>query len=80
MSRLHEVVDVAGDRVTVTDLTGHAHTVSLLAYEGPAPAPGDWLVVHSGFALAPADGCDVAAALAELRSLVPDTTVGREAR
>lgn len=66
MSRLHQVVDVsAGERITVHDLDGASHTVSLLAYDGPPVQAGDWVVAHSGFALGPAEADDVAAARAE---------------
>jgi hydrogenase maturation factor len=56
MSRLHLVVGEPTDGgVRVEDLDGHRHEVSLLAYDGPPPRPGTWLVVHSGYALAPAE-------------------------
>ncbi|HET6964111.1 MAG TPA: HypC/HybG/HupF family hydrogenase formation chaperone [Acidimicrobiales bacterium] len=52
MSRFHRVVARAGDRaVLVADSRGTTHRVSLLALDGPPPEPGDWLVVHSGYAL-----------------------------
>ena len=68
MSRLHLVVDEpARGRVTVEDLDGGRHDVSLLAYDGPSPRPGTWLVVHSGFALTDVDEDEVASTLAEWR-------------
>lgn len=69
LSRLHQVVAVAGDEATVRALDGASHLASLLAYEGPSPCAGDWLVVHSGFALARAGEAEVQAALAELSIL-----------
>lgn len=52
VSRFHRVVARAGDRsVLVADSRGTTHCVSLLALDGPPPEPGDWLVVHSGYAL-----------------------------
>ncbi len=52
VSRVHRVVARTGDRsVLATDSRGATHTVSLLALDGPPPEPGDWLVVHSGYAL-----------------------------
>lgn len=70
MSRLHLVLAApCAGRVTVEDLDGRRHDVSLLAYEGPPPHPGDWLVVHSGFALAPAEAGDAEAARSELRAV-----------
>ena len=66
VSRIHVVVDEPdGGRVTVEDLDGTRHDVSLLAYEGPRPRPGNWLVVHSGYALTAVEDDEVAATLAE---------------
>jgi hydrogenase maturation factor len=70
MSRFHRVVGAAVDgRIAVRDLEGREQTVSLLAYEGPPPKVGDWLVAHSGFALAPAAAEEAEAVLSELRAL-----------
>lgn len=52
VSRFHRVVGPAGPgRVLVADRAGHTREVSLLALDGPPPAPGEWLVVHSGYAI-----------------------------
>ena len=52
VSRLHRVVAVGGDeRVTVVDLDGRELEVSLLVLDGGTPSVGEWLVVHSGYAL-----------------------------
>jgi hydrogenase maturation factor len=68
VSRLHQVVEVRGTgRARVTDLDGDPHEVSLLAYDGPDLAEGDWVVVHTGFVLSRADEDDAVAALAEWR-------------
>ena len=70
MSRLHQVVEISeGSRVEARDLDGTKHSVSLLAYDGPVPRVGDWLVVHSGFALGAADADDAREALSELGGL-----------
>ncbi len=75
MSRLHRVVGTeVGARVAVHDLEGREQTVSLLAYDGPPPKVGDWLVVHSGFALAPAVAEEAEALLSELRTLTGEET------
>jgi hydrogenase maturation factor len=42
--------------------------VSLLAFEGPQPQVGDWLVVHSGYALRRVDSEQAAAIVNELRA------------
>jgi len=52
MSRLHQVLRLTGVGVAeVEDVDGARHVVSLLALDGPTPAPGEWLTVHSGYAL-----------------------------
>jgi hydrogenase maturation factor len=68
MSRLCEVLtSVSEGVVRVRDLHGRELQVSLLAYEGPPPRTGSWLVVQSGLALVPADLEDAAAAISELQ-------------
>ena len=76
MSRLYQVAGHGpddGPDLVVRDLEGRETKVSLLAYEGPSPEIGDWLVAQSGFALAPADPEDAAAALSELEALTLST-------
>jgi hydrogenase maturation factor len=68
-SRLHQVRSVGGaGKVLVEDVDGRRHEVSLLALEptDPEPGPGDWLVVHSGYAIDRADPQEAEAALAEI--------------
>ena len=69
VSRLHRVV-TAPDAgwIEVDDTDGVRRTVSLLAYDGPMPVPGQWVVVHSGYALGPVDPAESDAVMAELRS------------
>ena len=68
MSRLHRVVCSAGaGTVDVEDVNGTVHRVSLLALDGPAPATGEWLVVHSGYAIDRVDSADAEAVATELR-------------
>jgi hydrogenase maturation factor len=69
LSRLHRVRSVCGPgKVLVEDVDGHRHEVSLLALEppDPAPGPGDWLVVHSGYAIDRVDAREAGEALAEI--------------
>ncbi len=66
MSRLHRVLRDAGrGAVDVEDLDGTVHRVSLLALDGPAPAPGEWLVIHSGYAIDRVDRTEAEAVAAE---------------
>ncbi len=51
VSRFHLVLAVPRPgSAEVRDSNGVVRTVSLLALDGPAPQPGEWLVVHSGYA------------------------------
>jgi hydrogenase maturation factor len=68
MSRLHRVLRNEGTiAVEVEDLDGTVHRVSLLALDGETPAPGDWLVVHSGYAVDRVDRIDAEVFAAEVQ-------------
>ncbi len=76
-SRLRRVVGFdEGGTVVVEGLDGRRSRVSLLAYDGPEPGMGDWVVVHSGYALAPADEEEARAAVAELAGALRDARSG----
>lgn len=51
LGEIAQVVDVVDDRTVHARVGDRLVTVSLLTLEGPV-ASGDWLQVHSGFALA----------------------------
>jgi len=69
VSRLHRVVTAPDSGwIEVDDTDGVRRRVSLLAYDGPTPIPGQWVVVHSGYALGPVDPAEADAVMAELRS------------
>lgn len=68
VSRLHQVVaPPSAGSIEVCDVGGARHVVSLLALDGPAPAPGDWLVVHSGYAIDRVEHDEAEQVAAELR-------------
>jgi hydrogenase expression/formation protein HypC len=67
VSRLHRVVAEGDGAVDVEDVDGTVHRVSLLALDGPPPVTGDWLVVHSGYAIDRVDATEAEAVAAELR-------------
>ena len=68
VSRLHQVVGTpAKGEVDVVDMEGTVRRVSLLALDGPAPAAGDWLVVHSGYAFDRVAQAEAEAVAAEIR-------------
>jgi len=67
-SRFHRVVDVVDDdSVVVLDVDGATHTISLLALEGPPPEVGEWLVVHSGYAIDRADAREAEHVVTDIR-------------
>ena len=66
-SRLHRVARADADSADVEDVDGRVHRVSLLAFEGPTPQPGEWVVVHSGYALKRVDAAEAAAIAEEIR-------------
>jgi hydrogenase maturation factor len=69
MSQLHRVLRTPIDQqVEVADVVGTVHRVSLLALDGPAPKPGDWLLVHSGYAFDRVDRAEAESLAGELRN------------
>ena len=56
-SRYHRVRRPPDEgKVELEDVTGRQTVASLLAWAAAdLPRPGDWIVVHSGYALGPAD-------------------------
>ncbi len=71
VSRLHRVVAEGGSTVDVEDIDGRVHRVSLLALDGPPPVAGDWLVVHSGYAVDRVESAEAEAVATELRRAGP---------
>jgi hydrogenase expression/formation protein HypC len=60
--------------VRVVDMEGIERTVSLLAFDEAAPQIGDWLIVHSGYALCKADQEEAETTIADLRSVLSHAT------
>lgn len=66
LSRLHRVLSVDPGGAEVEE-TGRGRTrISLLALEGPPPRPGEWLVVHAGYAIGRMDDEEARRVLADL--------------
>jgi hydrogenase maturation factor len=79
MSRLHQVLRLeGGGSVEVEDLDGVRHFVSLLALDGPTPVPGQWLTVHSGYAIDRVDAGEAEAVRDQLRSVTCTPRVNPE--
>ena len=67
-SRFHQVVEVIDqDTVLVVDVDGTTHVSSLLALDGPRPVIGEWLVVHSGYAIDRVDDADAESVAMQIR-------------
>ncbi len=71
VSRLHRVVTEGRSYVDVEDIDETVHRVSLLALDGPPPVVGDWLVVHSGYAIDRVESAEAEAVAAEVRRAGP---------
>jgi hydrogenase maturation factor len=70
-SRYFRVTDAFGDgEVTAEDAEGRRHHLSLIAYEGPPPQAGTWVVAHSGYALAAAEAAEAELAIEQLHGAV----------
>ena len=67
-SRLHKVVEIIDDdTVLVVDMDGTSFVSSLLALDGPKPVVGEWLVVHSGYAIDRVDDADAESVAMQIR-------------
>lgn len=68
--RLQRVVAPAsGGAVLAEDLDGVVRAVSLLAFDDGEPSVGEWLLVHSGYALCTVDERDATATVEELAAV-----------
>ncbi|HLK44638.1 MAG TPA: HypC/HybG/HupF family hydrogenase formation chaperone [Acidimicrobiales bacterium] len=78
LCRVEEVLDAG--RVLARRLDGSARVVSLLAFESATPAVGDWMVVHSGYALERVGEEEALAAIGELAAVGSPVLVLRPSR
>lgn len=71
--RIIEVVDAA-NRLALVDVAGVRRTVNigLLDADGHGAGPGDWVLIHVGFALSLVDEEEAAATLALLQGMGAD--------
>jgi hydrogenase maturation factor len=68
MSRLYRVRgNVGTSAVDVEDVEGALSRASLLALDGAPPAPGDWVVVHSGYVINRVDSLEAEGVAQEIR-------------
>ena len=54
-------------RVLVEHVNGLITRASLLAFDGPSPEPGDWVVVHSGYVIDRLEAADALRSVKEIR-------------
>ena len=68
--RVMEIVDEA-NRLAMVDVAGVKRTINigLLDADGTAVAPGDWVLIHVGFALSKVDEEEAHATLALLQGM-----------
>ena len=71
--RVMEVTDEA-NRLALVEVAGVRRTVNigLLDAGGTAAAPGDWVLIHVGFALSKVDEAEAAATLSLLQGMGQD--------
>ena len=71
--RVIEVTDEA-NRLALVDVAGVRRTVNigLLDADGTAAGPGDWVLIHVGFALSKVDEGEAAATLSLLQGMGQD--------
>ena len=60
-----------GDQLACVDVAGVRRTVNLALLEDEHVEPGDWVLIHVGFAMAKIDEAEAAAALELLRESAP---------
>lgn len=63
-----EITDPANHLAKI-DVSGVQRTISLMLLESDPPAPGDWVLVHVGFAMAVIDEDEALLTLAAIQKL-----------
>jgi hydrogenase expression/formation protein HypC len=66
--RIVEITDPANHLAKV-DVSGVQRTISIRLLEDAPPAPGDWVLVHVGFAMATIDETEALLTLAAIQQL-----------
>jgi hydrogenase expression/formation protein HypC len=69
--RVIEIVDEA-NRLALVDVAGVRRTVNIGLLDADGTAPGDWVLIHVGFALSLVDEEEAAATLALLQDMGAD--------
>lgn len=66
--RIVEITDAA-DHLAKVDISGVQRTISVRLLEDDLPVPGDWVLVHVGFAMAKIDETEALLTLAAIQQL-----------
>lgn len=61
--RVVAAVEGYGDQLVMVDVVGGQDKVNIGMLDGPAPAPGDWVLIHMGFAVERIDEARAAEAM-----------------
>lgn len=71
-----EMVEGYGDQLALVDVTGAQRRVNIGMLEGEPPAPGDWVLIHMGFAIerVDQDGAEKAMSGLEMMGRPRDTS------
>jgi hydrogenase expression/formation protein HypC len=64
--RVLQLLDGYSGQLALVDVAGEPRKVNIGMLADEAPAPGDWVIIHMGFALEKTDEAGAAAAMAGL--------------
>jgi hydrogenase expression/formation protein HypC len=64
-----EVVEITGGDLAMVDVAGASRLVNVGLLEGEGLTPGDWILIHVGFALSKIDEQEAEAAMEYLRGI-----------
>lgn len=67
-----ELLPGSGDQLALVDVVGVKRRINIGLLEGEPPAPGDWVLIHVGFALSKVDEEEAQATLELLRGMGSD--------
>jgi hydrogenase expression/formation protein HypC len=69
-----ELLPGSGDQLALVDVVGVKRRINIGLLEGEPPAPGDWVLIHVGFAMSTVDEHEAAEALRMLELMGQSAT------
>jgi hydrogenase expression/formation protein HypC len=69
-----ELLPGSGDQLALVDVVGVKRRINIGLLEGEPPAPGDWVLIHVGFAMSTVDEHEAAEALRMLELIGQSAT------